>query len=515
MSKKTVIVLVLSFALILLMVSSVAITADAPELTTSVTDGKVHTWRGPVPKGVVWDNGMSYIGLLASQDDPISGLDPIEADDFMFEADQLVGDVHWIGGYWEEGQPPYDGNFDWEITFYNDFGDGTKPGAPIATYLFPNAQVHEALIESTSWAYTCSYSVDLPAPLSFLAGTKYWISIQGIGASPPQSGWAMHDDPILLHQAVFKSVYFGYPNWTNTEDVLGYAVDMCFQLTYKCDWQPGDPHKMHYPQLPDEDGWDVNATQPLVLADDWQCSDSGWVKDIHFWGSWKYGLEGTIVGFWLSIHSNIPEDPPYIPYSRPGETLWELYVEDFDFTPIDPPTMEGWYDPSTGEVIPDDHQAYFQYNICLDEPDWFWQDQDVIYWLNISAVVLEYPDAVWGWKNSEDHFMDDAVWAFWGELNWIDIWEPSEPLHNLFWVAVDPGGMLIPPMSGGTDYYDDGTSTNGWYFYEMTEWWNIWFYDHPYDSLRKKVVHIEFDVNELVPGEPSWFTFAVNWSTDL
>ncbi len=283
----------------------------------------------------------------------------------------------------------------------------------------------------------------------------------------------------------------------------------------QCDWQPGDPHKMHYPQLPDEDGWDVNATQPLVLADDWQCSDSGWVKDIHFWGSWKNGLEGTIVGFWLSIHSNIPEDPPYIPYSRPGETLWELYVEDFDFTPIDPPTMEGWYDPSTGEVIPNDHQAYFQYNICLHEPDWFCQYQDTIYWLNISAVVEGPVGTQWGWKNSEDHFLDDAVWAFWGELNWIDIWEPSTPLSNLFWVAVDPGGMLDPGMSGGTSYFDDGTSINGWYYYEDTGWWNIWFYDHPFDSLRMKEAHIEFDLFEYMTGEPSWFTFAVNWSTDV
>ena len=23
------------------------------------------------------------------------------------------------------------------------------------------------------------------------------------------------------------------------------------------DWEPADGHKMHFPQLPDEDGWDV------------------------------------------------------------------------------------------------------------------------------------------------------------------------------------------------------------------------------------------------------------------
>jgi len=60
------------------------------------------------------------------------------------------------------------------------------------------------------------------------------------------------------------------------------------------DWQPGDGHKMHFPQLPDEDGWDVNASSGLCLADDWQCSQTGPVEDIHFWGSWMHGDVGQI-----------------------------------------------------------------------------------------------------------------------------------------------------------------------------------------------------------------------------
>jgi len=238
MLKKTTIALVLPFALILLMVSSVAIAADAPELTPSTTDGKVHKWQGPVPKGVVWDNGMTYNAVGASQYDSSFNFDPILADDFTFSVDQLVSDVHWIGGYFYQGHPPWDGNFDWEVIFYNDFGDGTKPGAAIGTYYFANADVNETKIDSTATRYMCSYSVDLPAPLSFSANTKYWISIQGIGAFPPQSLWAMHDTtiaPILLHEAVFKSVYFGFPDWTNVSDpdpLWGRRLDMCFQLTY-------------------------------------------------------------------------------------------------------------------------------------------------------------------------------------------------------------------------------------------------------------------------------------------
>ena len=60
-------------------------------------------------------------------------------------------------------------------------------------------------------------------------------------------------------------------------------------------WEPGDGHKMHFPQLPDEDGWDVRASY-LCLADDWVCSEDGYVKDIHFWGSWQEGNAGLITG---------------------------------------------------------------------------------------------------------------------------------------------------------------------------------------------------------------------------
>jgi len=60
-------------------------------------------------------------------------------------------------------------------------------------------------------------------------------------------------------------------------------------LAALADWIPEDGHKMHWPQLPDETGWAVNATQPLILADDFMCMETGWIKDVHFWGAWRHG----------------------------------------------------------------------------------------------------------------------------------------------------------------------------------------------------------------------------------
>ncbi len=545
-------------------------------------------------RAIVWDNGLAYVGIAASQYDvnvdPV--LDPIVADDFEFTVDQPVNDVHWIGGYWNG--PPDDGDFDWEIIFYDDIGDGTKPGATIGTYTFPNIGVNETWIDGTPGGSNFySYSVNLPGTLTFLAGIKYWISIQGIGTFPPQSGVAYHEDPILLHQAVFKSDYFSFPDWTNSAVVFGAAIDLCFQLTYEetCNWQPGDSHKMHYPQLPDEAGWDVNATAPVVLADDWMCSETGWVKDIHWWGSWLDGVEGEIINFVLSIHEDIPADQSPTGYSMPGATLWEMEIPGFPGTPKDPPTAEGWYDPSTGFYEHPNHQAYFQYDYCLDESQWFWQDSGTIYWLNISAVVsggtlytpgdvngdgvVGQPDvdylsaylfsggppppydvggfypaadangdcsigtadltylinyvssggppptycptyppvasAQWGWKSTQDHWNDDAVWAFWGNLNWIEMYEPGAgsagPINNDYLMIVGLAGEVL--QASGSDYFGDG-----WYYYPNFGWWNIWFYDHPFRFDKYKTIHLEFDVWPFESTAPASFELAINWATD-
>ncbi|MCX6832485.1 MAG: hypothetical protein NT028_10220, partial [candidate division Zixibacteria bacterium] len=112
----------------------------------------------------------------------------------------------------------------------------------------------------------------------------------------------------------------------NTSPEIPDAPPVYFDIVHRSDWDPGDPYKMHFPQLPNESGWDVNATDPVVLAEDWQCSETGWVKDIHFWGSWKNGIVGQIQYFNLMICSDIPANPPQIPYSRPGPSLWHRQI---------------------------------------------------------------------------------------------------------------------------------------------------------------------------------------------
>jgi hypothetical protein len=184
----------------------------------------------PSSKDIVWDNTLESDGGVGSYRDAVNDIECILADNFLFDTEQQVTGINWIGIYYN---PPGDGNFDWEAIFFEDIGDGTKPGAVIATHYFANMDVNETFIGGSGGLHWYSYSAYLPGPLTFLPGTKYWIAMQSIGTTPPECGFAAHADPIQLSQCVWKSAYFGVPDWTTPELVWGSAFDACFQLTFE------------------------------------------------------------------------------------------------------------------------------------------------------------------------------------------------------------------------------------------------------------------------------------------
>ena len=53
------------------------------------------------------------------------------------------------------------------------------------------------------------------------------------------------------------------------------------------DWDESQDHKMHFPQLPQLDyGWDI-CLMDQWLADDFVCSETGFIEDIHIWISFR------------------------------------------------------------------------------------------------------------------------------------------------------------------------------------------------------------------------------------
>jgi hypothetical protein len=211
-----------------------------------------------------------------------------------------------------------------------------------------------------------------------------------------------------------------------------------------CGWQSGDPHKMHFPQLPDPQGWDVDVT-PTLVADDWKCSETGPVTDIHFWYSWQGDKVGIIDRIHTRIYSNIPAGASAYGYSVPGRLLWERV-----FGP-DELNLRHWATGNQGFINwriniqgwimrdqvtrPNDHKDIYQCNICnITEP--FIQQAGQIYWLVLSITIRDPVGTHIGWKTSLDHFEDGVV--FWGSPTgiggWIELRDPQteKPLDLAF-----------------------------------------------------------------------------------
>jgi hypothetical protein len=231
------------------------------------------------------------------------------------------------------------------------------------------------------------------------------------------------------------------------------ALVMALTVPASADWFPGDPYKMHFPQLPDPTGWDVNGTEPMILADDFQCSETGPISDVHVWGSWHFGNPGSISSIRLSIFDNVPEDPTNPDsYSQPGTLLWAQSFAPGDYTLLDPygTGQEGWYDPATGVSQRPDHDTFHQLNFTnIKDP--FVQQFGEIYWLAVSVTVDPSPTGPeWGWKTSQDHFMDNAVWYVPG-TGWSELYDPEvsgQPLDLAFVITPEPGTLALLLLGG-------------------------------------------------------------------
>lgn len=213
-------------------------------------------------------------------------------------------------------------------------------------------------------------------------------------------------------------------------------------MSVRADWNPGDPYKMHYPQLPDltPHGLDVlagpsSATTPAqvhekFLADDWLCTSTGPVTDIHIWGSYNQDIpliaNPSNTNFSLVIYDNIPAGVGGANYSRPGQPLWSAYVKP-TATRIYATAQEQFFDPNLNAIVGTDTQVW-QYNFLLPAATSFHQTAGNIYWLGVhhtfdlngdgvvgivdASILASRAPSAFGWKTSGvQHFEDDAVWT--------------------------------------------------------------------------------------------------------
>lgn len=228
------------------------------------------------------------------------------------------------------------------------------------------------------------------------------------------------------------------------------------------DWDIGDPHKMHFPQLPDPTGWDVSASRwpeapPTSLADDFLCTQSGLITDIHLWTSYEEAMGGgaLIDHIELSIHEDIPAGQSG-PFSMPGNTLWTWESGDLTAAAIESDYWQGWYDPVSGEWNHPDHRGYFQVNLDIPSSEAFYQEEGTTYWLSteiIEAEVYYYaflPVGKMGWKTSSDHWNDEAVYWDQAVNQWRKLLNPitDEPMDLAFVITPEPTTMVLLALGG-------------------------------------------------------------------
>ncbi len=232
------------------------------------------------------------------------------------------------------------------------------------------------------------------------------------------------------------------------------------------DWVAGDDHKMHWPQLPDPDGWDINIVWPNVVADDWQCSETGPVNDVHFWVSVEGDTDSAEIGLvalqkieflHLSIHGDILAENSGTGYSMPQKNAireWDLDPTQFVISSVIGTGSQGFATPMAGSNswIPDDHEFYYQINVP-NIPNPVTQQEDEIYWLDVSVKMPSgYDGPRIGWKTSlkDLEFNDDAVFAEYavgGINNWQELWESGHidghSLDMAFVITPEPGTLVM------------------------------------------------------------------------
>lgn len=266
-----------------------------------------------------------------------------------------------------------------------------------------------------------------------------------------------------------STVAIGYDGYCPNGEVEDYQIKI------------GENCGIKWVQLPDTTpfGIDIAVDQPdatgmmRTLADDFQCSSTDKITDVHLWGSWLNDKKGVLKKIHLSIHSDDPVGPegpdPQNEWSKPDKLLWQMdfFAEDFTeklYAKL--PDGEFWWDPMQpdGGPIPGGDHEIWQVDIKIDPEKAFLQEgsreKPIVYWLD---VRVETSEGRFGWKTRRwpDHFNDDAVFTvgselphFWRELRY----PPQHPYYQSDQNSIDMAFVITARefCCGSADLNCDG-----------------------------------------------------------
>lgn len=472
-----------------------------------------YKWNQP-PQPTIPDNlfyGWNEPSFYQySQSPPYTWTGVAAADDWMCTGTQPITRIRWWGSYigWQQTVPPPPEYLPtrYVFTIWTDVPAGQEPfshpGNVVWRYEVAGPQNPQWVgmdfdPRGIGWESCFLYSIDIPPELAFCqpaASNIYWISIAAVyDQAPPFSplykwGWKTRprdplsqapDDAVRIYDPILPGIGMAYVAgdaiwWPTVAD----SWDMSFELLSAPKWtQPPD---LNYT------GVDVNAShttglpqQQYILADDFRCSQTGPIGSVTIWGSWFGDIFPPLgpgsVNFTLSIHKDIPMNPPSVPYSRPGQLVWTgtFAPGQFQFQPLtgnlEP---EGWMNPPS-QFFQANHFGVWRYDFTL--PPSAVQEgtptQPMIYWLDVHAVPIGSTTALFGWKTSQCRWNDGGVWGngvepFAGPWNQL-LYPSGHPFASqimdfAFMIGTDDGAASRIKWSQPPQPYSPPDAFNGW-----------------------------------------------------
>ncbi|MGA2244782.1 MAG: hypothetical protein ABSH48_07285 [Verrucomicrobiota bacterium] len=245
-----------------------------------------------------------------------------------------------------------------------------------------------------------------------------------------------------------------------------------------------ETNKVKYLQPPNLAGFDISDSLGYVLADDFVCTNTGPITDIHIWGSWLNNVHGVITNFWLGIYSDVPglgnpAGPPTP--SHPGNLLWSESFSQGQFAESAvAASQEQFISPASANIIGPDSEAWYY---CFYPTAPYLQtgsiSAPVIYWLaayaqgNFGPTYTNTPQ--YGWKTTFAVTNDTSVNTLWtGALPTNNVsWTPNavpanapnggQPLDLAFMLAT-PTNYTPPsccPDTNGVKYVQPPNLNNG------------------------------------------------------
>src|SRR5882672_5247319 len=315
--------------------------------------------------------------------------------------------------------------------------------------------------------YYCFYPSNPPVQLGTATQPKiYWLALyaQPSHGTANLFGWkttALRQFDISVHAS-----WPGVPptgGWIPTISPNNQPLDLAFKITTDTNQPPPPPccpetNGVKFLQPPNViNGQDVLASRDMTLADDFRCTDTGPISDIHIWGSWLRDTVGTNATFTLGIWSDIPAvtNATGRYRSSPGNVLWSQtfgpgeYAQCF-YTNVN----ETFYDPSVPAILGPDSNIFYY---CFFPTNRFVQQgtsaKPTNYWLSVNVQPPAGAQPLFGWHTSATSYNDDAVWfkgpvlpfvpppAAWNEM--FDL--QGRSLNLAFKITTDTNGC--PPMA--------------------------------------------------------------------